>query len=277
MYSEGALEKIVSYYRQPVRPVPLQSADDVKAHPNDILMSYLIAAQKLDRRQIAEYLQDLDCLEVALRSCVPVPVSLDELPALSNFRHYLEGPMLIGMELEEQTGKFAAGDGGSMLVADKDERVHTYPSGKKVTYFELTNEYSANLRILDMGCVNRRSGHVYVRQNSVNMLLALMDVRSDEPQFARFAGQMNRFDEHLAGITIAHELGELAIIGSGSVSADNELESERFAREFLKDEGFDMGNYWLFHSLRAYVHCEEKGKDYSRMVLESSEDVDFFI
>ncbi len=270
MYSGESLDRIVRHYREPVKPIKVAELDDVKMPPNDILMSYLVELG-MERQQLSALLGDFDELNSWLEACVPQPPKEPEsLPMLNAGVTYDMPLHRVSAAIEVYSDKFAQGKDNRLLLAEKSARVHTYPSGTQEEYFLLTGERSANTSIFEGGYGTFKSGHIYVRQNSITMLLALMDAVRQMPEFAPYQEQMEALEEQAAGMVIAHEKSEIEIKNSGELPEDTleaEIAADQKALVFLEARGVDVKTYELFHMLRA--NAKIKG-NVSNAVLASS-------
>lgn len=116
---------------------------------------------------------------------------------------------------------------------------------------------------------------MYVRENSILVLLSLLDLQSDTERLKPFKKQIPTFEEHARGIVLAHEFSELKLadtLESSQLEAmggeRKELLAEENAYQFLIRQGVDPQQYRLFHTLRAGTD-DHRGRNISRVVLET--------
>ena len=272
MYSETDLERIVGHYRKPVVPKRMGGLSDIKLYPNDILLSYFIAELQLDTNQLTFLLRDLKGLEEWLELCVPKPINNLGLPLLFDGMNYEMPLSCISSTIETRTGKFSIGYDDKLLVADKKRSEFIYPSGYKAEYFMLTNEHSANISIFHGGWGNHILNEIYIRENFVRMMLALMDVVKDDHKYSQYHGQIEHFKDHLIGIVIAHEKSEIDVVKSSNspkMQLKRELVAEHYSKQFLIKQGVDPKYYTLFHLLRE-GYDEKRGLNISKIILNHS-------
>jgi len=257
-YTKRDLRKIVDFYRGVIKPeeIKVERPDDVKQYPNHILMSYLLSGAQMDRANLASLLRDPKKLERRLRRYAPKHSPSPNLPRLFDGMSYDMPTRNISESITRRTEEFALGDDGSkLIIADRDQKTHRYPSGTRIDYVALTNEMTANIPIFEFGYgTTSPTERIYIRESFTLMMLAWMDVVKDWSEFSPYRTLMKDFEHNLPGIVIAHEKSEIEIIKSGNAppsAVDRELAAEEQAREFLKRNGVDMGNYALFHKLRA--------------------------
>lgn len=280
--SADDLELLVKQVRDAVRPAPLLSVEDAKRHPNDILLSYLIAEEGLCPGELASLLHKPQLLERRLHAYVPQPRPAQDLPALPDGMRYDYPPHMLREMIQarypERVALSWSMDNAMLLVADAEELVHRYPSGLECTYTLLLHELSANLSIRD-GAYLSTQGGVYVREAFMTMMIAMMSVEYDATLNAAYARgdtlshheikQAMEFSHELIGIILAHELAHIEKgdrAGQESV-VDHELACEERSRVILQQNGVDLRQYDLYHELRAGEH-NEHGLDISRLVLE---------
>jgi hypothetical protein len=280
MFSGEDIEAIVKNYRMELEPSPVEAVEDIKNHPNNILISHIMGAVAFNRGSLVEVLEDLgsvrEWLKIAQDDHKPDPeAKLPELPVEYSY----DGPirLVASAIMSHSTGYFAFGDGfkggGRMLVAVPKEYLYEYPSGLKVKYFNLASEAPANISIMDAGYSRGHddgTADLYVRQNSLLMLTALFEVLSDTPEFAEFRGlNPAAFEYDAAGIVIAHEKGHIKLAAEGNVSPDpieNELAAEAEGMKILEENGVPLARYRLYHRLMMPPGDE---KNLSRMVLDN--------
>mgnify|MGYP001188187562 CR=1 FL=1 len=276
MYSEEDLERIVQYYREPVKLREFKEVSDVKLFPNDILMSYLISDESLNRQQLAEILNDLKALEEWLGLYSSTSLSDSELPPLADGMDYsVDPPYNISTSIKNRTEKYCLGDDNEFLVADKSRKVFVYPSGEEVEYFALTDEYSANISIFDAGYA---PDEIYLRENFVTMMMTWTDVQKHNPEFAQYREQMGDFEDFIRGITLAHEISEIEILKSGKIpearlqtregQLELELTAEHNEKQYLERHGIDLKHFELYHLLRAT--CDERGRNVSQIIVNQN-------
>jgi hypothetical protein len=268
MYSQGDIGKVIGFYRRPVQPEQLSAAADIKAPNNSVLMSYAVARNGMSREVIAAQLQDLSALGTLLAASVPPLASLDDVEDIGDFRYHMDSPRVVAGLLQARTGTFADCIGDKLIVAGTSPRTHVYPSGRKVPYHLLSNEVSANHSILDMGCADPTTDRIYIRENSIAMVLALLDVLGGGPAFEAYQDQFPGFSDALPGFVIAHELCELELRKSPELPDALEFETELMAGKFLEKEGVDIRSYLLLHQLAEYEEAK-KGKNISRKILDA--------
>jgi len=250
------LDRIIEYFRQPVQPAKLENLEDVKQPPNHVLMSYVIETLELDRHRIARLLKGSRMLNEWFQICAPKAEKEDKkkLPKLGAGITYDDDIFFVGNAIEVYHGNFARGEDGKLIFANKEKGVHRYPSGAEKEYVLLTGEKSANVPIFEGGYCRLIDGEIAVRRNSANMMLALMDIARESPDFSKYCNAMDVLEEQIDGIVIAHEIGEIEIEENGASYEDplqKELAAEEAGRKFLAENGVSMGAYELFHMLRA--------------------------
>lgn len=253
MYSERDLDGIVKHFRKVVEPTEINKVSDVKSHPNDVLMNYFVADEGLNRNQLAELLEDYKELETWLGLYVPNSSMYGKLASLDDSADY-SLPETVSASIQSRTGKFSFSYGDMFMVADQKREAHEYPSGEEIEYFSLANERSANISIFDGGYEIPSSNTIYVRENFVTMMLAVMDTQRDDDIFLSYRNIMGEFEHNIRGITIAHEKSHMDLVRRGmdpDLGLELELESERGAIEFLEQQGVDNKHYELYHLLRA--------------------------
>ncbi|MFH2027550.1 MAG: hypothetical protein ABIJ08_00280 [Nanoarchaeota archaeon] len=266
-YSYGDLFKIVNQYRESVRPMAVDVNGDVKKFPNDILMSYIMQEQEIGRKEVANLLDDISRLNTALDLHVPVKLDKYNLPFLYGGLSYEDPPKILAPVLRHATKKFSVGYDGKLIVADPKSMRHRFPSGLIVPYFSLEDEITANMSVFDAG-FGELTGKIYLRDNFVNMMLAMLDVLK-KSELKEYSEYISQFNEHVSGIPIAHEIGEIEMFKRGKVPEDPvelELESEKFAKEFTEKQGIDPMVFRLYHTLRAV--SDERGDNISKLVLD---------
>ena len=253
-----------------IHAVSITTPEDVKKRGPAILMAYAIAHHKINRQDIASLLQDPAKLESLLCSVNPNK-NPDEIIQYGSFE--LAAPQetyILANEISRRTSLFASAFYDEVLVAEKDPKVFRFPSGKEVPFFALKDETSANITIFESGYRDfsvQQVDSLYVREDFVTMMLGLMD--ATEASLSEFKKYTPSFEHFIRGIVIAHELGHTPDHAKlGKHSLESELESERFARDFLVEHGVAMGHYWLFHTLRAAPHSKE-GENISQLVLQT--------
>tara|TARA_Y100000031_G_C8232723_1_gene391723 strand:- start:943 stop:1782 length:840 start_codon:yes stop_codon:yes gene_type:complete len=268
MYSAKDLETIARHYRQPVRPTELHRLADTKKYPNDILMSYLVADEKPTRQQLSTLLGRLKTLEGRITHHIPKPIPESELPVLYDGISYDMPTSDIAATIAARTGKFAMGHDNWLLVADPVKRTHTYPSGRNVSYSSLHNEQTANLSILFAGCTSSDLQEMYVRENFVTFITALMYTLKHDPRFERYKSTMKDFEHAVRGIILAHEIAEVQNLRSGKdfQGLERELASEEGARKFLVQQGVDPIHYELHHTL-VESGDRVRGQNVSRIIV----------
>jgi hypothetical protein len=268
MYSNDAIRRIAAHYRTQATPA-IARPDDVKLPPNDTLMSYYVAAERPSRKKLIEVLRDPQKLESKLWEHVPWE-SRDELPLLHDGVTPDMPAENIAASVRIRTGKFAIGEGRNFLAADAVPATYQFPSGKLVGYYRLRNEQSANVSILEMAYSLLDPGRIFIRDSSLAFLSAWGKVPGRRERLQGLAPYLHGIDRVVPGIIIAHELAEQDIISSGNVPKERvalELESERKASRFLEENGVSVGQYRVFHLLRA-AESATGGKNVSKMVLD---------
>jgi len=275
MYGEVEIGTTVRYHREQIVPVPIDSLHDLKIPPNDVLLSYLIEDLRLERHELTAMMADPEILNKRLRAVVPAG-GIELPPEIRLFNDYAEDypdkPSLLVSALAELFGvtTYSSPEQGSnqMLVALPTERKYQFPSGRDVGYKGLTVEFSANMSVFDLGFSLIEPDQIFLRDNSIIAMCALYDNLEDTEGFEQYAAGID-IESVVIGVSLAHELCEIDQVREGNLPVkrlDMELESERRAKEFLSENGFDMQGYELFHRIRG---SKEGRKNISRIVLDN--------
>ena len=272
MYSERALYRIVEYYKERLKPAGIRELADTKRFPNDILLSYFISGEKLNRAELAAALSNLKNLEKKLQAHSPSPIPESDLPTLFDSVEYGMPTSSVAATISTRTKKFAMGSDNWLLVADKKINQYQFPSGHIVPYFSLVNENAANLSILFAGCSYLQPNEIYIRENFVAFILAFLHLIKQNPLLSQYQEQAKDFEDKVRGIVIAHEQSEIELVKSGKVpktKLELELMTEELAKKFLGWYGIDTKYYELYHRL---VESKDKtrGRNVSRMIVDQA-------
>jgi hypothetical protein len=268
MLNEKDFWLIANHFRQEVQPRKIDSLRDVTKYPNDILVSYYLSDSPLGVLELADELKHPKEFNEMLGLYYPKDKREERLPYLGFGVDCDMHPHTVAVALKELTGKFSQGyDENKLIIATADADEYTYPSGRKVKYYRLKDEQSANISIMDSGysCPDG----IYIRDNFITMMLALNKVQMDNPEISQLQAKMKIFNKYIRGIAIAHELCEPEIASATDYrprTLDLELETEAQALEFIQDQGIDKGFFELYHRLRA--NEDERGKNISALVLD---------
>ena len=266
-YTNQELKNIAEHYRKQIKPTTIKQISDIKKFPNDILISYLLPSENLNREELSSLLANFKNLEKKLKEVLKEKSEI-ELQKEVELEMSIYGFNLIGLE-----EKFHLGYSENRLIfSDKIQKKYKYPSGRSIEYFSLTNEMSANISILDFGYgfgYHDAEDEIYIRENFVAFMLAYMDCVKKEPEFTDYQEQIQDFEKNITGIIIAHELCDLMIHKQKDLPKENEkkeLLAEHNAKKLLAEERMDLKNYELFHLLRATQNKKEK--NISKIIVE---------
>lgn len=250
MYSFQQISRIMDFYRNTALHLPISTLDDIKVNPNDALLTEYISSKKVGKKQLASDLRDLPSLGKKLRDVTQRKASESDPPVIYDSLDF-NNPQIFASSVKTRNGKFALAYGEGIVVADKQRKRFTFPSGFQVDYHLLVNEQSANISIFDGAYASIDPEQIFVRQNFLTMIGALYGVVSPNSNHKNRALD---FSEAAIAILLAHEVSEIEIMKSGSVPEDRlelELESEKRARTLIAQHGISPEDYELFHTLRA--------------------------
>jgi len=214
-------------------------------------MGYLVADIKPTREELAALMKNSQELAERLKKYVGRKPSAN-LPELIYPFKYSDPIQFVAGCIRLSSDQFSFGYENELMIAKQVKDIYTYPTGEKLSYYNLTDELTANMSVFVHGFCNVDQKRFYVRENFVTTMLALMDVMKECPDLAGYQEQMKDFDKHIKGIVLAHEHSEMLLrqnIGVGEWV--EELVVEEKAREYLKDQKVPASYYELFHKLRA--------------------------
>lgn len=278
MYSDKTLQEIVEYLKEDIKHAPVHDISDIYVHPNPILLSYCLAEIELDRSQLAHALRNPPEMNRTLELCVPEPQATATRPSLDDGYSVDDPAPSIAAAIRGRTDKFAQGydihKSGQkkhtkvLVIGDRHMKTYVYPSGKAVDYYSVTNEMVANSPIFEGGSGILNPDEIYVRENFVTMMLALLDAMQDRPEIS--CHDIAEFPDYIKGIVIAHEKSEIELEHAGmrpGPGAGRELMAEFHSRGFLQEHGVDINHYFLFHKLRAGPDKRDREKRISKLIV----------
>jgi len=279
MFDSEDVEAIVQNFRRPVESKPLNAAEDIKLAPNDILMSYIMDHMNFYDGNISYVFQNMNMLNEFLNLAREsyAKDSEAELPELPLEYEYTDPFSLLACAINTHApGYFAVGFGdsedGGLLAAKPEPTSFWFPSGKKVEYFNLTSEVSANVSILQPGYSGKDEEDepvIYVRQNSLVFLGGLFETVKSESKFEEFRDLLvNDVGYTAMGIVLAREMARLEIEdGVFEDSLERELAVEDRSKEIIESNGIPTTYFKLYHKLMCPPEGDV-GVSVSRKVLE---------
>ena len=252
MITDVQLETLIDTLMDDYTPKPVKGAHDIKVPPNDILFG--------------RYLQKNG-----------MPNNMDDV------RHWMVGysrrhdgsaqTQTLREQLKEEARgnkqRFVLEDGRMLVAGDVEPRTYVFPDGTAIGYLALVKEHTANLSAFHFGFGAYPSGEIYFRETFTQAMRFVLDQVKDADPYPHYADLFPYFNDALAGIAIAHELGEFAIRRKGIASGNGllrELAAEAEAFEYLLTHGMNPRLYELFHLVR--LTGDTKGeKSVSRVIV----------
>lgn len=209
-FSEIDFEKIAKYYRQKTE-AKIKKIEDLKEHPNNILISYLISDQNLSIKEITEKIRKKNLSQLEEDLILQYNTTIFSiLPKLLPGQEYGENPYEIGISLflKKPDNYYIKYQDLELIIAKKNEQTYTFPSGRNERYILLTKEKTANLSILKTSFNDKQYEEIYIRKNSQNFLLALLRSTKRQKKFEPFKEKISQFKDKLAGIIITETLAQ---------------------------------------------------------------------
>lgn len=251
MYSNEEIRLILNQFKISLNP-SIACLEDIKEHPNSILMSDYLADKNISIDQLAGEMLDFKRLEKTLGNYSSGFEAKEILPPRSSIGYH-DGAGMLGSYLGVKTGKFSMGIGQGTTLSDIEPSSMTLPSGVSISFNRMMNEICINTPITFGGCCFSADLGIYVRDNFVKFLAAYSKAVQEIPGFKSYGGCADSMNDATTAIIAAHELGEREIMEKGlkfENPLDRELIAEKKAYEFLRENGFDMRYYELYHLLR---------------------------
>lgn len=267
MYSEEDLWRIVDHFRKEVKPRRINEISDVVKTPNDVLMSYYISDSELSIPELTDGLKHPTEFNERFTLYYPKEECEGRLPSLGDGVNYDMPLCIIASAIEEKTDQFTIGYEDKLVIANKDKKTYTYPSGKTIEYYLLTNEKSANVPILEGGYAVLESGEVIVRDDYITMLVALAQTQRD--QLPDYKKQMRFFERFATGAILAHELCEIKLVRANpnlKPGLELDLQSEQKAKQFILENKVPEKYFQLYHLVKALE--DERGKNVSQIIVD---------
>ncbi len=261
------LWRIADHFRKEVKPREINEISDVIKTPNDVLLSYYLGDSPYSVPELVDILKHPTELNEVFTLYYPKARSSEALPSLGNGVNYDMPLRVIASAIQKKTDQFVLGYEDRLLIADKKKEQYTYPSGKSVEHFLLTNEKSANIPIFEGGYANPESGEVIIRDGYITMLVALAQAQSDI--FSDYKEQMRFFKRFATGILLAHELSEIELVRADpnlEPGLELDLQSEQKAKKFILENGIPEKYFQLYHLIKALE--DERGRNVSKVIVD---------
>jgi hypothetical protein len=260
---------IARQYRNQEAPLPMDSVQDLKLGANPILLSYFMEEENPSRTELVGYLKDLSILYEYLQVVAPTGSEI-RIPQLPGGLDYSASVEEVAAVLTIKTEFSAIGDEGMLIIGSGEERTYTFPNGQEFNYIHLTHEMSANAHILEHGYCMSHLKEIYLRDHSIQFMLALLDLAREDPTFSEYHEIMDDFEYIFPGIVLAHENSHINLDRSRVPKGDvlnQELTVDLMTKMFFDGMRIDSRHYELFHLLR--MGSGDSGIDVSRLIVEN--------